>query len=102
MPKAQNSHALVNAGFLFQLNNNNIVINARMVYGSINKNFIHASNTENLLKSQNLFNNDVLQQAYNSLENELKAEEDPPEPPAQFRQQLAIALFYKVSYLNFC
>lgn len=96
MPKAQNSHALVNAGFLFHLNNNTIN-NARIIFGCINKEFVHALNTEMIIKSQNIFDNNVLQEAFKSLDDELKTDTDLLETPAEFRKQLAISLFYKVS-----
>lgn len=95
MPRAQNAHAIVNAGFLFRFSGNTVK-SATIVYGAINNDFVHASVTEKLLKSQNLFDDDILQQAYQSLDRELKTDVRPPEPPPEYRKQLAISLFYKV------
>ncbi|KAJ8949770.1 hypothetical protein NQ318_018999 [Aromia moschata] len=94
MPRAQNTPAVLNAGFLFKLNGN-AVESARIVYGAINPNFIHASNTENFLKSHNLFDNVVLKQAYQILESELDPDYVLPDSRPEFRKLLAISLFYK-------
>lgn len=100
MPRAQNAHAIINAGFLYKFNKeDNKVKNARIVYGGLSASFTRAYGTENLLKGKLLFSNDTLQSAVKSLENEIKVEENPPEPSAGYRKQLAVNLFYKVSQL---
>lgn len=88
---------MVNAGFLLKFNNSDIVQSARIVYGGINTNFIHASNTENFLKGKNLFDNNNMQSTFKSLDQELKPDYVLPEATPQYRKGLAIALFYKVS-----
>lgn len=42
MPRKQNVHALVNAGFLFRINNDNYLVEERpvIVYGNISKTFV--------------------------------------------------------------
>ncbi|XP_050507821.1 xanthine dehydrogenase isoform X1 [Diabrotica virgifera virgifera] len=95
MRRAQNAHALVNAAFLVELNSKNVVQSATIVYGCINKDFIHASATEALLKGKTLFSNDTLQQVFDSLNKELDCDYAPPDPSPEFRKNLAIALFYK-------
>lgn len=95
MPRAQNTHAHINAGFLFKFNNN-LIDEARIIYGNINPTFIHATETEGFLKGKNLFDNDILQQTYAILSKELDPDLIPPDPQPEFRKQLAIALFYKV------
>ncbi|XP_018569700.1 probable aldehyde oxidase gad-3 [Anoplophora glabripennis] len=94
MARAQNTHALVNAGFLFQLQNQNVV-SARIVYGAINPEFVHATKTENYLKGKHLFDNNVLQGAYQSLDDELHPDYVLPDSKPEFRKLLAISLFYK-------
>ncbi|CAG9813286.1 unnamed protein product [Phaedon cochleariae] len=94
MPRSQNAHAIVNAGFLIKLNNN-IVEWARIVYGGINGHFIHAKKTEIILKGKNLFNNETMQTAFKSLDQEIQPDDAPPEPTPEFRKKLAISLFYK-------
>jgi xanthine dehydrogenase/oxidase len=95
MPRAQNSHAHVNAGFLFKFNINDTLDAATIVFGNINPTFIHATASEALLVGQNLFDDAILQQVYAALAKELIADVIPPDPSPDFRKQLAIALFYK-------
>ncbi|KAJ2951519.1 hypothetical protein O0L34_g13669 [Tuta absoluta] len=102
MPRSQNAHAVVNAGFLYKLSRfNTNVQEARIVYGNLSPTFIRARSTESLLVGTNLFTNETLQKAIRNLKNELIAVEMPPEPSAEFRKQLAINLFYK-GLLSLC
>lgn len=96
MPRAQNAHAVVNAGFFYKLYNTT-VLEARIVYGGLSPTFTRAFTTENLLAGKDLFMNDTLQSAILCLKRELVAVENPPEPSAIYRKQLAINLFYKVN-----
>lgn len=97
MPRAQNAHAIVNAGFLFRFEENSSVLSkASIVYGSISPTFIHATKTEEVLLGKDPYNNETLQLALKTLSEELYPEEAPPEPSAKFRKMLAIALYYKV------
>ncbi|XP_063894594.1 xanthine dehydrogenase [Helicoverpa armigera] len=96
MPRSQNAHAVVNAGFLFKFKANAKTLDeATIVYGSISSTFIHAANTEAALVGKDPFTNDVLQLALKSLDKEIVPEEAPPEPSAAYRKMLAIALYYK-------
>ncbi|KAK9891879.1 hypothetical protein WA026_017364 [Henosepilachna vigintioctopunctata] len=95
MPRAQNAHALVNAGFLFKLDSENKVQSATLVFGNINPQFIHATETEKFLIGKELFNNGTLQGAFTLLAAEINPERVLPEPEPEFRKQLSIALFYK-------
>ncbi|KAJ3639854.1 hypothetical protein Zmor_003189 [Zophobas morio] len=95
MPRAQNVHALVNAGFVFKFDNSGLLQSATIVYGNISVPFVHANVTERLLAGKNLFDNSVLQQVYTSLTNELDPDVRPPDPSPEFRKKLAISLFYK-------
>ncbi|XP_050301532.1 xanthine dehydrogenase/oxidase-like [Anthonomus grandis grandis] len=95
MPRAQNAHAIVNAGFLIKLSKENVVKSASIVYGGINAEFAHASATETLLNGLNLFDNQTLQKAFQSLDQEVKPDQDPLEPSPECRKKLAINLFYK-------
>lgn len=98
MPRAQNSHAHINAGFLFKFNANSNLDSATIVYGNINPTFIHATETEMILTGKNLFDNSLLQLVFTSLSQELVTDVIPPDPTPEFRKQLAIALFYKVNF----
>ena len=98
MPRSQNAHAVVNAGFLFKFKNNSKLLEeATIVYGSISPKFVHATKTEATLAGKDPFTNETLQLALKSLSNEILPEEAPPEPSAAFRKMLAISLYYKVS-----
>ncbi|XP_044734075.1 xanthine dehydrogenase-like [Chrysoperla carnea] len=96
MPRAQNTHAIVNSGFCIKLaDDKNKVLDATIVYGAINEDFVHASETEKLLVGRNLYDNDTIQAVCKSLDKELKCDISPPDPVPEARKQLAINLFYK-------
>ncbi|XP_023954191.2 xanthine dehydrogenase-like [Bicyclus anynana] len=96
MPRAQNSHAIVNAGFLFKFHHNSQLLeSATLVYGGISKIFIHASTTEAMLIGRDPFTNETLQLVLKSLQEEILPIENPPEPSAEYRKMLAISLYYK-------
>lgn len=101
MPRSQNAHAIVNAGFLYELNDNNVVHQARIVFGGLSSEFIRASATETFLKGKSLFTNKNLQAALKILESELIVTENPPEPTAAYRKKLALGLFFKVGIMLF-
>ncbi|KAI5643278.1 molybdopterin-binding domain of aldehyde dehydrogenase domain-containing protein [Phthorimaea operculella] len=102
MPRAQNSKAMVNAGFLFKLSAlDSTVQEARIVFGNISGSFIRANKTESYLIGKNLFKNETLQSAIRTLKDELDPVEAPPEPSPEFRKQLATNLFYK-ALLSLC
>ncbi|XP_030746527.1 xanthine dehydrogenase-like isoform X2 [Sitophilus oryzae] len=98
MPRAQNAHAMVNAGFLLRFVPYSIpkkVQTARIVYGGINPNFVHAKNAETVLKGKAIFDNSTLQAAFKALDAEIVPDWVLPDPKPEFRKQLAINLFYK-------
>lgn len=98
MPRSQNAHAIVNAGFQYKMDESNSTVKeARMVFGNLSPDFIRAKTTEKLLIGKKLFTNDTLQSALKSLEKEIVVIEHPPDDSAAYRKQLALALFYKVS-----
>lgn len=100
MPRSQNAHALVNAGFLFefdeQIDAKTTIKSCHICYGGINPKFIHAEATEKLLTGANdLYSNDGLSRAIKSLQDELIPDSILPDAPAEYRKSLAIALFYR-------
>ena len=103
MLRAQNAHALVNAGFLFEFetkDGKSAVKSCRICYGGINPKFVHAEATEKLLTGiDDFYTEEVLQKAIKSLQNEVQPDSVLPDPPADYRQSLAIALFYRF-FLN--
>lgn len=96
MPRSQNAHAHVNAGFLFKFDKKNLIEKATIVYGAITADFIHATKTEAALVGKDLYTNETLQLALNSLASEINPEEAPAEPTPSYRKMLALTLFYKV------
>ncbi|XP_022112869.2 indole-3-acetaldehyde oxidase [Pieris rapae] len=95
MPRGQNSHAIVNAGFLFHINETNKVISSNIVFGNMGPDFIHAKQTENFLQGRDIFNEEVVKSALHTLEEELAPIENPPEPSPFCRKAIALGLFYK-------
>ncbi|KDR17215.1 hypothetical protein L798_08320, partial [Zootermopsis nevadensis] len=98
MPRAQNAHAYVNAGFLFKISMNEsgkVLEKPRIVYGGINPQFIHASNTESYVNGKNLFDRKVLRTALKILDRELYPDHVLPDASPAYRKGLAEALFYK-------
>lgn len=95
MPRAQNVHAYVNAGFWYNLNGQ-LITSATVVFGNINPKFVRATKTEQFLVGKNPFDNATLQQAFTILAKELIPDVRPPEPTPEYRKQLALSLFYKV------
>ncbi|KAG5888275.1 hypothetical protein JTB14_025195 [Gonioctena quinquepunctata] len=95
MRRAQNAHAIVNAGFLLGLSSSNIVESARIVYGAINPSFVHATRTEAYLVGKHIFDNTVLAEAFTLLDGELEPNYVQPDPSPEIRKGIAIALFYK-------
>lgn len=94
MPRSQNAHAYVNAAFLLKLNGGR-VCNARICFGGIAPNFIHATLTENLLVGKDIHTNETLQEALHCLSSELNPDWILPDASPEYRLNLAIALFYK-------
>lgn len=99
MVRAQNAHAMVNAAFLFELEKVGVkhaVQSCRICYGGIHPKFVHAELTEQLLSGvSDFYTNQTLKNAIDSLQREITPIEAPPEPPADYRKNLAIALFYR-------
>ncbi|XP_064292368.1 uncharacterized protein LOC128674487 [Plodia interpunctella] len=102
MPRSQNAHAVVNAGFMFRFrHNSNLLEKVSIVYGSISPKFVHAVKTEAALVSKDPYTEENLQLALKTLKKEINPEDAPPEPSVSFRKKLALALYYK-AILSFC
>lgn len=97
MTRSQNTHAQVNAAFLYKLTDKETVITARIVFGGLSGQFIHASKTEKYLVGEKIFTNEVLQGALTILKNEIVVEEIAGDLDPEFRKKCALGLFYKVS-----
>lgn len=91
----------MNAAFLIDLNDKYEVQHVNIVYGSISRYFVHATKAEEHLIGKVLFQNDVLQETYEILEEEINPALALPEPNPAYKRDLAIALFYKVRIMKF-
>ncbi|XP_037902815.1 xanthine dehydrogenase-like isoform X2 [Hermetia illucens] len=94
MPRAQNAHAFVNAGFLLEMANDTVK-SARICFGGINPDFIHAYQTEKFLVGKNLFSNETIQGVMTELEAEINPDWVLPDASPEYRRKLACGLFYK-------
>ncbi|CRL08599.1 CLUMA_CG021336, isoform A [Clunio marinus] len=96
MPRAQNAHSYVNAAFLLQFNEEKTFIkSASICFGGIDDFFDHAEKLEKFLIGKDIYLNEVLQNACEVLEKEIKPDSDPSISSPEFRKHLAISLFYK-------
>ncbi|KAL6263815.1 hypothetical protein P5V15_003898 [Pogonomyrmex californicus] len=96
MPRAQNAHAHINAGFLFKLDGGGKVLEKpNIIFGGINEHFLHAKNTEQLLVGKSILDKQVLKTALETLHNELQPDHVLPDYSPEFRKTLAEGLFYK-------
>lgn len=96
MPRAQNAHAYVNAGFVAQVDTSSMTVKfASIVFGGIGPYPHHAINTEALLKSKVLTDETTLKGALSSLAQEINPDSSPIGPSKAYRKSVAIGLFYK-------
>lgn len=72
-----------------------IVNSARICFGGINPDFVHATATEALLVRQNLFDKEVMAKVFASLNHEVLPDDVLPESLPAYRRALACGLFYK-------
>lgn len=94
MPRAQNAHAIVNAGFLFELSGL-MVTSCRIVFSNIGRKPTRATETEHVLVGAEI-NEVTLQRALVKLNKEIIAVDMPPEPSPYCRKTIALGLFYQV------
>ncbi|ALC47093.1 CG18516 [Drosophila busckii] len=95
MPRAQNAHAYVNGAFLLELDGVGKVTNARICFGGIRPDFVHAKKIEQLLLERTPYDNAMLEQLFDKLSTLLQPDEVLPDASAAFRRNLACGLFYK-------
>ncbi|XP_067671007.1 uncharacterized protein [Haliotis asinina] len=97
MPRSQNAHAYVNAGFQIQIDawKFKVLKKPSLVFGGINRNLIHANKTEDLLNGKTLTDGVVLRSALDCLASELAPSDDHVLASVQYRRNLAVNLLYK-------
>ncbi|XP_032242989.2 xanthine dehydrogenase/oxidase-like [Nematostella vectensis] len=96
MPRAQNAHAYVNAGFATTLDKASLTGSSfRLVYGGIGPYAIHATKTETYLEGKPLTQLDTLKGALAILSSELSPDPSPASSSPAYRKSLGLSLFYK-------
>ena len=97
MPRSQNAHAYVNAGFFMKIDDKTkqVAEGPRILFGGIGRNFLHATATERMLSQKNISDPDVVAEALKLLYSELEPEFSPVLSSAKYRKDLAVALMYK-------
>lgn len=96
MPRAQNAHAYVNAAFLMDIDMPTGKVNsARICFGGINPEFVHATNVEEILKDQCFYDKDVLTKLFTVLPKTLEPNSVLPDASPDYRRNLACGLMYK-------
>ncbi|XP_055352621.1 uncharacterized protein LOC129598648 isoform X2 [Paramacrobiotus metropolitanus] len=100
MPRYQNAHAYVNAGFRAKVDRSQpgkfvIAEKPAVVFGNISEQFIHADATETFLSGKNIADAAILQQALKTLANEIKPVDVPAEASPKYKASLSCCLFYK-------
>ncbi|KAH8338948.1 hypothetical protein KR074_005906, partial [Drosophila pseudoananassae] len=95
MPRAQNAHAYVNAAFLLELETDSKVKSARICFGGIRPDFVHASGVEKLLVGQNPYENTSVEQTFKKLGEVIEPDEVLPDASPAYRTKLACGLLYK-------
>ncbi|KAL1140403.1 hypothetical protein AAG570_000335 [Ranatra chinensis] len=98
MPRAQNAHAYVNAGFMVKVDKKDkfrVTERPTILFGGISPLFLHADKTEDYLEGKCLMDNSVLKGALESIESQLHPDHILPDASPAYRKGLAQSLFYK-------
>lgn len=96
MPRAQNAHAYVNAGILLNVDHDSGKVNeARICFGGISPDFVHATAIEQLLKDKVYYEKAVVERMFTELPNLLQPNELLPDPSPDYRRKLACGLLLK-------
>ncbi|XP_054089258.1 uncharacterized protein LOC105220608 [Zeugodacus cucurbitae] len=101
MIRAQNAHAYVNAAFLINVERPSLKIqNARICFGGISPEFIHATEIEETLKGKQLYDTEVVAKIFSIASNTLTADSVLSNASPEYRQKLACGLLYKTILKN--
>ena len=95
MPRSQNAHAYVNAGFRFTISNDIVKQVPVMIFGGIDPTFINATETETFLYYRQFNDEAILAKAFSLLQSEINPNVDPILASPAYRRSLAVSLFYK-------
>ncbi|KAL9979239.1 hypothetical protein ACROYT_G016871 [Oculina patagonica] len=96
MPRSQNAHAYVNAGFVAKVDKSTMTVNTvRIVYGGIEPHAMHAIKAEAFLAGKKLTEQSTLTGALSALQQEIVPDSPPASSSKEYRKSLALGLFYK-------
>ncbi|XP_053676315.1 uncharacterized protein LOC128726526 [Anopheles nili] len=96
MPRSQNAHAYVNAGFLTKYAEDSVTVESiKICFGGINPEFTHATATESFLIGKNMFDGETIQATMNKLNDEIRPDWVLPDASVEYRKSLALSLYYK-------
>lgn len=96
MPRAQNAHAYVNAGFLLERESKSgKVIASRICFGGIRPDFLRATSIEEILRGQCFYDKNVVEKIFSELSSGLKPNEVLPNASPEYRRRLACGLMLK-------
>lgn len=88
----------MSGAFLAKVNPQTLVIEEQptIVFAGISSSFLHASETEALMKGMNVNDQTNLNKIMSSLRKEIIPDDNPVNTSPEYRRQLAQALVYKV------
>ncbi|XP_034131067.1 xanthine dehydrogenase [Drosophila guanche] len=95
MPRAQNAHAYVNAAFLLELDSGSKVKSARICFGGIRPDFVHATAIEQLMVGHSPYESGLIEQTFDTLPSQFNPDEVLPDASPAYRSKLACGLLYK-------
>lgn len=101
MIRAQNAHAYVNAAFLINVERPSLKIqNARICFGGLHPDFIHATEIEEMLKGKQLYDSQVIAKVFSIASNTFIADTILSNGSPEYRQKVACGLLYKTILKN--
>eukprot|EP01135_Chromosphaera_perkinsii_P000979 Nk52_evm5s155 gene=Nk52_evmTU5s155 len=102
MPRHNNAHAYVNAGFRMVVDEKKIIQGTpTIVFGGVGPHLTKATRVENYLVGKNVSDESTLKVAYGMLRKDLDVSTVPPQAPGAYLTSLAVNLFYKFAlYVN--
>ncbi|XP_028411467.1 xanthine dehydrogenase/oxidase-like [Dendronephthya gigantea] len=96
MPRHQNAHAYVNAGFKATMDSTYAIKGIpSLMFGGVKLSPFRASGTQQYLSGKNILDSETLKGCMNALGKEIIPESTPLTASAEYRKSLALSLFYK-------
>lgn len=96
MPRAQNASAFLNAAFLLNLDTTTgVVTNARLCFGGIRPDFLHAKAIEQILLQQRFYDKTVVAKIFSKLPKILQPNEVRPGTSPEYRRILGGGIMLK-------